>query len=72
MAIGVLAVAARLGLGAVLFAHRRWTGWMAGFVLAVVLVKITVVLAGVGEVDGLAVTRHRQQRAEGGLALRVP
>ncbi|MET7899545.1 hypothetical protein [Streptomyces mirabilis] len=42
VAIGVLAVAARLGLGAVLFAHRRWTGWVAGFVLAVVLVKITV------------------------------
>ncbi|WP_177323934.1 hypothetical protein [Streptomyces mirabilis] len=31
----------RLGPGAVLFAHWRWTGWVAGLLLAVVLVKIT-------------------------------
>ncbi|MFD9283199.1 hypothetical protein ACFWD7_39125 [Streptomyces mirabilis] len=39
--VGVLGVAVRLGLGAVLFAHWRWIGWVAGLVLAVVLVKIT-------------------------------
>ncbi|MFE4758637.1 hypothetical protein ACFRIB_52340 [Streptomyces mirabilis] len=42
MAVGVLGVAVRLGPGAVLFAHWRWIGWVAGLVLAVVLVKITV------------------------------
>ncbi|MGW1761823.1 hypothetical protein [Streptomyces mirabilis] len=46
-AVGVLAVAVRLGLGAIVFAHWRWTGWVAGLVLAVVLVKITV-LTGLG------------------------
>ncbi|WP_179436680.1 hypothetical protein [Streptomyces sp. Ag82_O1-15] len=41
MAVGVLGVAVRLGPGAVLFAHWRWIGWVAGLVLAVVLVKTT-------------------------------
>ncbi|MER7692573.1 DUF2218 domain-containing protein [Streptomyces sp. NPDC097610] len=41
-AVGVLTVAVHLGPGAVLFAHWRWTGWVASLVLAVVLVKITV------------------------------
>ncbi|MFD8003442.1 hypothetical protein [Streptomyces mirabilis] len=39
-AVGVLAVAVRLGLGVVLFAHWRWTGRVAGLVLAVVLMKV--------------------------------
>ncbi|MFC7260048.1 DUF2218 domain-containing protein [Streptomyces lutosisoli] len=47
VAVGVLAVAVHLGLGRVLLANWRWTGWTVGVVLAVVLVKVTV-LTGLG------------------------
>ncbi|QUW85495.1 DUF2218 domain-containing protein (plasmid) [Streptomyces mirabilis] len=45
--VGVLAVAVHLGLGGVLLANWRWTGWAVGALLAVVLVKVTV-LTGLG------------------------
>lgn len=47
VAVGVLAVAVHLGLGGVLLANWRWTGWAVGVVLAVVLLKVTV-LTGLG------------------------
>jgi hypothetical protein len=44
---GVLALAVHLGLGSVLLANWRWTGWAVGVVLAVVLLKVTL-LTGLG------------------------
>ncbi|MFF4351004.1 DUF2218 domain-containing protein [Streptomyces sp. NPDC001530] len=44
---GVLAVAVHLGLGGILLANWRWTGWAVGVVLAVVLLKAAV-LTGLG------------------------
>lgn len=59
MAVGVLAVAVHLGLGGVLLANWRWTGWAVGVVLAVVLLKVTV-LTGLGR---FVVRRNRISRA---------
>ncbi|MFF7643887.1 DUF2218 domain-containing protein [Streptomyces canus] len=58
-AAGVLAIVVHLGLGAVLFANWRWTGWAAGIVLAVVLVKVTV-LTGLGR---FVVSRGKASKA---------
>ncbi|WP_369254978.1 DUF2218 domain-containing protein [Streptomyces sp. R35] len=59
VAVGVLAVAVHLGLGGVLLANWRWTGWAVGVVLAVVLLKVTV-LTGLGR---FVVRRNRISRA---------
>ena len=58
-ALAVLALVVHLGLGSVLFSQWRWTGWAAGILLAVMLVKIGV-LTGLGR---FAVRRGRTSRA---------
>ncbi|MCX4584070.1 DUF2218 domain-containing protein [Streptomyces sp. NBC_01481] len=47
VAAGTLLIAAHLGLGGALLTDWRWTGWAAGVIVAVVLVKV-IVLTGLG------------------------
>ncbi|MCX4585950.1 DUF2218 domain-containing protein [Streptomyces sp. NBC_01481] len=47
VAVVVLVIAVHLGLGGALLANWRWSGWAAGIVLAVVLVK-AIVVTGLG------------------------
>ncbi|MFI7413600.1 DUF2218 domain-containing protein [Streptomyces sp. NPDC049627] len=58
-ALVVLALVVHLGLGSLLFSQWRWTGWAAGILLAVVLVKIGL-LTGLGR---FAARRARTSRA---------
>jgi len=55
-AVVALVLAVHLGLGGVLVANWQWTGWAAGGVLAVVLVKVVVL-------GGFAVQRGRASKS---------
>ncbi|GGN79561.1 hypothetical protein GCM10011579_064170 [Streptomyces albiflavescens] len=57
--LGVLAVAVHLGLAGAVLSGPRWTGWVVGAVLAVIVVKITALT-----VFGRRV--HRRSREQAG------
>ncbi|RZB14304.1 DUF2218 domain-containing protein [Streptomyces sp. F001] len=56
VAVVVLVLAVHLGLGGVLLSNWRWTGWAAGGILAVVLLKVALL-------GGFAIRRGRASRS---------
>ncbi|MGW0820144.1 DUF2218 domain-containing protein [Streptomyces sp. NPDC002845] len=67
-ALVALVLVVHLGLGGALLANWRWTGWAAGGVLAVVLVKVAVLA---GSPSAAAEPRRAVERAGSG-AVRAP
>lgn len=64
---GALAIALHLGLGGAVLANSRWTGWAAGIILVIVLLKIArIVLGGFGILHRRAANVRREHVSDEG------